>query len=136
MCYLIPTYSFCRSMKKTSIQSHYFYGQFHYLFSYNLPALLLCLSSLNSKVLIHTLVGTHISSGFDTLVQLPVMHLPRCKCQNTAAERLSPCTAGIITLQSASALFTPWSLQSRSREVSHIGHRNRPLNLCLLGQSH
>lgn len=90
-----------------------FYGQFHYLFSYNLPALL-CLPSFNSKVLIRTLGGTHTSSGFDTPVQLPVMHLLPCKCQNTAAERLPPCTWGIITLQSASALFTPCSFRADS----------------------
>lgn len=40
------------------------------------------------------------------------MHLPPCKCQNTAAERLPPCTAGIITLRSASALFTPCSFRA------------------------
>lgn len=75
--------------------------------SYNLPTLVLCLSSLNAKVLIHNLVGAHTSSGSDTQVQLPMMHLPPCKCQNIAAERLPPRTAGIITLQSAKALFTP-----------------------------
>lgn len=94
-------------MKETSILAVTFYGQFHYLLSYNLSAFLLCLPSLNAKVLILTLVGTHTSSGFDTQVQLPMMHLPRCKCQNVAAEKVTSRTAGIITLQSARALFTP-----------------------------
>lgn len=94
-------------MKETSIQAVTFYGQFHYLLSCNLSAFLLCLPSLNAKVLILTLVGTHTSSGFDTQVQLPMMHLPPCKCQKVAEERLPPRTAGIIALQSAKALFTP-----------------------------
>lgn len=62
------------SVKETSVQIVTFYSQFHYLFPYNLSALLY-LPSLNAKVLIHTLVGTHTSSGFDTQVQLPMMHL-------------------------------------------------------------
>lgn len=61
----------------------------------------LCLRSLSSKVLIHTSVGTDKSRGFDTQVQLPMMHLPPCKCQDVAAERLPPLTAGIIILPSA-----------------------------------
>lgn len=34
-------------------------------------------------------------------VQLPMMHLPPCKCQDVAAERLPPHAAGTITLPSA-----------------------------------
>lgn len=54
-----------------------------------------------SLVLIQTLVGTDKSRGFDTQLQLPMMHLPPCKCQDVAAERLPPHAAGTITLPSA-----------------------------------
>lgn len=83
-----------------------------------------CLRSSSSKVLIQTLVGTDKSRGFDTQLQLPMMHLPPCKCQDVAAERLPPHTAGTITLPVPNLCVR--EVEGCEGRFSHPSHKPSP----------